>query len=111
MSHEALSPQQFFHVSPHLFKEGEEVQPGHGEGQFKEGHNPRSHVYLAENQEQAAQWGAVIGAGRHSVMHMYEVEPHDQPVEEESGFYGMPEHRSSGATVRRHVRSFDPADE
>lgn len=110
MSHHALNKQQFFHVSPHELPEGTVLTPRHGEN-FEDKTNQGGVVSMTGSHESALEWGAVIGAGRHPVMHMYEVEPSEQPKEVDSGFYGMREHQAPSAKVVKRTHSFDPSEE
>ena len=110
MSHRALNPEQFFHVSPHDLPEGTVLRPGHGEN-FEDKTSQGDVVSMASSHASALEWGAIIGAGRHRVMHLYHVEPSEEPKEVESGFYSMREHQAPSAKVVKKVRSFDPSEE
>ena len=101
-----LHPKQFFHASAQELEEGTVLTPGGGESPFSEGET--SSVYLTGSMGDAEDWSAVIGAGRHSAVHIYDVTPHDEPEEHDSGFYGLKELRSRGATVNKRLRTVDP---
>jgi hypothetical protein len=58
MSHEVLSPQQFFHGSTHVFEEGQILDP---QGRRE------PHIYFAANQTEPT-------SGNYG-SHLYEVEP------------------------------------
>ena len=106
MAEHVLQGKQFFHASPHDLEEGMTLTPGGGSSPFTEGET--SSVYMSKSMGDAENWAGVIGAGRHPAVHIYDVTPHDEPEEHDSGFYGMKELRSKGATVNRRLRSVDP---
>lgn len=101
MSHRALGP-QFIHASPHDLEPGAVL--GVRDSNFSEGGKSEG-VYMSSSRGEAEDWAHVIGAGRHDKVHLYEVEPHGSPVEQDSGFYGLREHVARSATVKRYIDS------
>lgn len=72
-----LSPQQFFHASPHAFEPGDMVEPGHN-AVFRYSGGIRDHlVWFTASRNNAVQWARSVGDADtdHQRGHVYEVEP------------------------------------
>ena len=107
MSHEALSPQQFFHGTTADLKPGEHILPAKDVGKGR----GRS-VWLATHPDSAQGWGEsrAMRDGNFTVgedgwetkpsvpVHVYEVEPHDLK-QDRNGY-----HKAAKATVKRRVK-------
>lgn len=95
----------FIHVSPREFKPGDKIEPAddHG-GQSTFDYSDLDKVYLS-HPDHAEYWGNTVGAaGGHKEVHHYEVEPHEHP-EFQISSDNEEEYTSSGATVKRKVRT------
>lgn len=71
MSHEVLSPQQFYHGTKAELKPGESLAPGHGRSIDSHLPGVSEHVYYTASQEHASGFRRVMGSGWKT----YAVEP------------------------------------
>lgn len=99
---------QWLHVSPHQLPVGTKLIAGGASSNFAPGNSKSDFVYLSKGMRQANNWAVVIGAGKHPVVYLYEVEPKGSPRKQDAGFYGQSEWVVDEAVVTRAVGQLDP---